>query len=53
MFQAGEAVWDQVIAGDVCASESDAFEAAVEMEKDLTEDLRRAGYTVVGGHGEF
>jgi hypothetical protein len=26
------------------------FEAAVEMEKDLTEDLRRAGYTVVGGH---
>ena len=26
------------------------FEAAVQMEKDLTEDLRRAGYTVVGGH---
>ena len=26
------------------------YEAAVQMEKDLTEDLRRAGYTVVGGH---
>lgn len=26
------------------------FEAAVEMEKDLAEDLRRAGYTVTGGH---
>ena len=26
------------------------YEAAAEMEKDLTEDLRRAGYTVVGGH---
>ena len=26
------------------------FEAAVQMERDLTEDLRRAGYTVVGGH---
>jgi hypothetical protein len=26
------------------------FEAAVEMEKDLPEDLRRAGYTVTGGH---
>jgi predicted GIY-YIG superfamily endonuclease len=26
------------------------FEAAAQMEKDLTEDLRRAGYTVVGGH---
>ena len=26
------------------------FEAAVVMEKDLAEDLRRAGYTVTGGH---
>lgn len=26
------------------------FEAATQMEKDLTEDLRRAGYTVTGGH---
>ena len=26
------------------------FEAAVQMEKDLAEDLRRAGYTVAGGH---
>jgi hypothetical protein len=26
------------------------YEAAVQMEKDLSEDLRRAGYTVVGGH---
>ncbi len=26
------------------------YEAAVQMEKDLTEDLRREGYTVVGGH---
>ena len=26
------------------------FEAAVEMETDLAEDLRRAGYTVTGGH---
>ena len=26
------------------------FEAAVRMEKDLAEDLRRAGYTVAGGH---
>ena len=26
------------------------FEAAVQMEKDLTEDLRQAGYTVLGGH---
>lgn len=26
------------------------YEAAVQMERDLTEDLRRAGYTVVGGH---
>jgi hypothetical protein len=26
------------------------YEAALRMEKDLTEDLRRAGYTVVGGH---
>lgn len=25
------------------------FEAAVEMEKELTEDLRREGYTVTGG----
>jgi hypothetical protein len=25
------------------------YEAAARMEKDLTEDLRRAGYTVVGG----
>jgi hypothetical protein len=26
------------------------FEAAAEMERDLAEDLRRAGYTVTGGH---
>lgn len=26
------------------------FEAAVRMESDLAEDLRRAGYTVTGGH---
>lgn len=26
------------------------FEAAVQMEKDLAEDLRREGYTVTGGH---
>jgi hypothetical protein len=26
------------------------FEAAVQMEEDLAEDLRRAGYTVTGGH---
>jgi predicted GIY-YIG superfamily endonuclease len=26
------------------------FEAAAQMEIDLTEDLRRAGYTVLGGH---
>jgi hypothetical protein len=26
------------------------FEAAVQMEKDLAEDLRLAGYTVTGGH---
>jgi hypothetical protein len=26
------------------------FDAAVEMERDLAEDLRRAGYTVTGGH---
>ena len=26
------------------------YEAAVQMEKDLAEDLRRAGYTVAGGH---
>lgn len=26
------------------------FEAAAQMERDLTEDLRRAGYTVVGGY---
>jgi hypothetical protein len=26
------------------------YEAAAQMEKDLAEDLRRAGYTVVGGH---
>ena len=26
------------------------YDAAVQMERDLTEDLRRAGYTVVGGH---
>jgi hypothetical protein len=26
------------------------FEAAAQMERDLTEDLRRAGYTVLGGH---
>ena len=25
------------------------FAAAAQMEKDLTEDLRRAGYTVTGG----
>lgn len=26
------------------------FDAAVQMEVDLTEDLRQAGYTVTGGH---
>ena len=26
------------------------YEAAVEMEKDLAEDLRNQGYTVTGGH---
>jgi hypothetical protein len=26
------------------------FEAAVQMEQDLAEDLKRAGYTVAGGH---
>jgi predicted GIY-YIG superfamily endonuclease len=26
------------------------YEAAAQMERDLTEDLRKAGYTVVGGH---
>lgn len=26
------------------------YEAALHMERDLTEDLRRTGYTVVGGH---
>jgi hypothetical protein len=26
------------------------FDAAVQMEMDLAEDLRRAGYTVAGGH---
>jgi hypothetical protein len=26
------------------------FEAAVQMEKDVAEDLRRAGYTVTGGY---
>jgi predicted GIY-YIG superfamily endonuclease len=26
------------------------FEAATQMEMDLAEDLRRAGYTVTGGH---
>jgi hypothetical protein len=26
------------------------FDAAAQMEKDLAEDLRRAGYTVTGGH---
>ena len=26
------------------------FEAAVQMEMDLAEDLRQAGYTVMGGH---
>ena len=27
------------------------YKAAAMMERDLTEDLRRAGYTVIGGHG--
>ena len=27
-----------------------AFEAAVQMEKDLADDLRKAGYTVTGGY---
>lgn len=27
-----------------------SMETAVQMEKDLAEDLRRAGYTVTGGH---
>ncbi|TAL07285.1 MAG: hypothetical protein EPO07_00490 [Verrucomicrobia bacterium] len=26
------------------------YAAAAQMERDLTEDLRRSGYTVVGGH---
>ena len=26
------------------------YEAAVQMEMDLAEDLRRAGYTATGGH---
>jgi len=26
------------------------YDAAAQMERDLTEDLRRDGYTVVGGH---
>jgi hypothetical protein len=26
------------------------YEAAVQMEKDLAEDLRRSGFTVTGGH---
>jgi len=26
------------------------YEAAAQMEKDLADDLRRAGYTVTGGH---
>ena len=26
------------------------YEAAVQMEKDLAEDLRNLGYTVTGGH---
>ena len=26
------------------------YEAAAQMEKDLAGDLRRAGYTVTGGH---
>ena len=26
------------------------FEAAAQLERDLAEDLRRAGYTVAGGH---
>ena len=26
------------------------YEAALEMERDLAEDLRREGYTVTGGH---
>jgi hypothetical protein len=26
------------------------FDAAVQMEQDLAEDLRRQGYTVAGGH---
>ena len=26
------------------------FEAAAQMERDLAQDLRRAGYTVTGGH---
>ena len=26
------------------------YEAAVQMEEDLAEDLRKAGYTVTGGH---
>jgi hypothetical protein len=26
------------------------YEAVVQMEMDLAEDLRRAGYTVTGGH---
>ena len=26
------------------------YEAAAQMEKELVEDLRRAGYTITGGH---
>ena len=26
------------------------YQAAAQMERDLAEDLRRAGYTVTGGH---
>jgi hypothetical protein len=26
------------------------FEAAAQMEMDLAQDLRRAGYTITGGH---
>jgi hypothetical protein len=26
------------------------YDAAIRMEQDLAEDLRRAGYTVTGGH---
>jgi len=42
--------------GTLCESQSwnqewfACEDAAVQMEKDLAEDLRRAGYTVTGGH---